>query len=440
VSERSGARVTARDAALAALDTVDAPDWPAKALRRSVRTENLPPRDAHLACRIEIAALKNLLLVNHLIEHYADRPLKKIDSLVRKVLGVALAQILFLDRIPSSAAVDEAVKQARKFGKGSAAGFVNAVLRRSLREPRPMLPDRAADPREYARLALSHPPELFDRLVDLLGTEDALRFAEHDNASPPTILRLAPGVTLEQLQSDKDVTLTPHEHPGMMVMHPTRSDLLSRWSRQGLAQAQDPSSADVVEHCDVCPGMRVLDRCCGLGTKTLQIREKVGDAGTIVAVDPNERRTQQLRELLSSRGISSIGVVQAAWLRDVKELVPPGGFDRVLVDAPCSNSGVLARRAAARYRQYDATLASLRKLQLDILADTAPHVAPGGLMVYATCSVWPEENQGVVQQFLTEHREYEQVSGRTILPSLGINRRATQYHDGSFVAVLRKHV
>ena len=432
--------MSARDEALARLDRLDLPDWPAKALRRSIRAKNLSPRDEHLANRIEIAALKNLLLINHLIEHYADRPLKKIDPLVRKILGVAVAQILFLDRIPASAAVDEAVKQARKVGKSSAAGFINAVLRRSLREPRPPLPDRGADPREYARLELSHPPELFDRLIDLLGTDDAMRFAEHDNASPPTIVRMSPGVTIEELRAagGDEVTLKPHEHAGMLVMQPTRNELLARWAREGVAQAQDPSSATVVELCDVHPGMQVLDRCCGRGTKTLQLREKLGDAGTILAVDPNQRRTQQLRELLAARGISNVGVVQAAWLRDVKELIPPVGFDRVLVDAPCSNSGVLARRAAARYRQDDATLESLRKLQLEILTDTAPHVAPGGLLIYATCSVWREENDQLVQQFLKEHEQYEPFSTRTTLPALGGEVPATQYHDGSFVAVLRR--
>src|SRR5207248_7587282 len=166
--------MTARDHALATLDSLDLPDWPAHSLpQRATRLAPLrDERDVHLAARIERGVISNLLLLNHLIEHFAGRALKKIDPLVRKIVGIGLYQILFLDRVGAHAAVNEAVNQARRLGKQSAAGFVNAVLRRATREPMPALPDLAINPREHAGLALSHPPELFDRLIALLANPE----------------------------------------------------------------------------------------------------------------------------------------------------------------------------------------------------------------------------------------------------------------------------
>jgi 16S rRNA (cytosine967-C5)-methyltransferase len=332
--------------------------------------------------------------------------------------------------------VNEAVNQIRKVGKQSAAGMVNAVLRRAAREGMPALPAADVDPREHARTALSHPSELFDRLVELLGsTSDALKFCKHDNAPPPTILRLGSGVALRDLDAPDDVKLTPHEQSGMIVMQPTRAGLLREWSRRGLAQAQDPTSAAVVPQLDAQPGELVLDRCCGLGTKTLQIVEQIGHTGRVVAIDPSPARTNTLRMLLADRGITMVQVVQASWMRGLPSELR-GPFDRVLIDAPCSNSGVLARRSAARFAQDEKTLASLIELQMQILDDTADHVRCGGMLVYSTCSVWPEENEQIVRRFVQEHTEFSVAHSESTLPSS--DNDPAHYHDGGYYAVLRR--
>jgi 16S rRNA (cytosine967-C5)-methyltransferase len=428
--------MSARDLALQQLDRLDLPDWPRGLLAPSRKAHDGDSRDIELAARIENATIKNLLRINDLIAQLADRPLRKIDLLVRKIVGIGLAQMLFLDRIPPSAAVDEAVKQARRFGKTSAAGFVNAVLRRATRDSLPPLPDRQKYPRDYARLALSHPPELFDRLEKLLGISDALRLCEHNNRRPPTILRLSPGTSIEQLRGD-GYTLTPHEKPGMVVIQPTPHDLLREWSSKGLAQAQDPTAAGVVDECDLQPGQNVLDRCSGLGTKTIQLRECIGETGSVVAIDPDERRIRGLSALVKARSFENIHIVRGAYVADAQAHVLSEGFDRVLIDVPCSNSGVLARRSAARYSQSDEILASLRSLQLEILNDSAPAIRPGGLLIYSTCSIWKEENELLVREFIDSRSEFELLRGRTTLPSFDTDDPA-HYHDGGYVAVLRK--
>jgi len=385
---------------------------------------DLDPRDRALAEQIRIGVIKNLLLIQHLIQHHSGRSLASIEELIQKVLAIGLYQLRFLTRIPASAAVDEAVEQARRFGQPRATGFVNAVLRNAIRD---------ADPSMPPEIELSHPAALIKRLRDLLGDEGRMvEFARHDNREPPTIVRLSPSAGPGDLQA-AGVEVTPHQHPGMYVVAGARRSVLADWARRGVAQVQDPTSAGVVDHLLLQPGQRVLDRCAGLGTKTLQIWDRIGGGGTIVAVDPNRARMEQLRQMLKERGISNIQVRETAWLGD--QDLPP--FDRILVDAPCSNSGVLSRRPEARYAQDDRALLSLRNLQTDILNDTCGHVSPGGLLVYSTCSIWPDENERLVERFLSSHRNFRLLEQCSTLPSFD-NPAPDHYHDGGYFAVLQR--
>jgi 16S rRNA (cytosine967-C5)-methyltransferase len=423
-----------RDYALRELDQKRLPHWPAGAIRKSnPYASPADPRDVGLGENIIAGVIKNLLLLQHLTQHYSGRNLKSIDPVVQKIVAIALYQLRFLDRVPASAAVDEAVEQTRRFGQSRASGFVNAVLRKATRDPSPPLPtrDAAAD---FARVVLSHPPELFQRLQSLLGTEDALRFCEHDQLEPPTILRVSLGIDPSAFESE-GVTTTPHAQSGMLVVAGARRAHLADWAARGLAQVQDPTAADVVRHVEAHPGDLAMDRCCGLGTKTLQLRAAVGETGRVVAIDPAEPRCQGLRQLLDRRDITNVDVRRAAWLRDLPD-VASAQYDRILVDAPCSNSGVLARRPEARYAQTPPSLRSLANLQDDILADTAPAVKPGGLLVYSTCSVWPEENRQRVEAFLRKHSGFELRGDHTTLPSL--SPEPTQYRDGGYWAILRR--
>jgi 16S rRNA (cytosine967-C5)-methyltransferase len=423
-----------RDFALRELDQKRLPNWREGALRKG-KPYGSPadPRDLALAEHIIAGVVKNLLLLQHLTQHYSGRKLKSIEPVVQKILAIGLYQLRFLDRVPASAAVDEAVEQTRRFGQSRASGFVNAVLRKATREPAPPLPGRDA-PAEYARLVLSHPAELFQKLEELLGSEDALRFCEHDQLEPPTIVRLGNGVDASALAAE-GVSIEPHEQVGMYVVSGARRAHLADWAVRGVAQVQDPTAAAVVGHVGAEAGQQVLDRCCGLGTKTLQLHDAVGDSGRVLAIDPAEARCRGLQRLLDERHVGNVAVRCAAWLRDVKD-APTADFDRVLADVPCSNSGVLARRPEARYAQNAQALRSLAKLQDQILDDTAPAVKPGGLLVYSTCSVWPEENQERVDAFLERHPGFEPVQEQSTLPSLDL--APNRYRDGGYWAVLRR--
>lgn len=428
--------MTARDLALYELDQRTLPGWDPEEMRAPHRSAATDPRDLALAEQIIVGVIKNQLLLVHLIEQYSGRKRKSIDPLVQKILAVGLYQLHFLDRIPASAAVNEAVEQAKRFGRTKAAGFVNAILRKATSGPSVAALSNHwnQNPSLPAYLRLSHPADLFDRLVKLLGNADAIRFCEHDNREPPTIVRLLPGFAATDLETP-DVTITPHEQAGMFVVTPAKKALLENWSRRRLAQVQDPTAAGVIDHCPIEPGQILLDRCAGLGTKTMQLREKLGENGRIVAMDPSADRCRMLRSLLAERKITNIEVHESGRLADVPKWSDQS-FDLALVDVPCSNSGVLARRPEARYSQSTSALNSLEKLQAEIMDDTAVHVRPGGYLIYSTCSIWPEENQRQVERFLNRHPEFSRLEEQATLPSLSPD--TAKYHDGGYWAVLRR--
>ncbi|MDP9175599.1 MAG: hypothetical protein M3O30_17285 [Planctomycetota bacterium] len=428
--------MTARDHALIELDSKTLPDW-APNITHARLTPLSDRRDLALSGQIITGVIKNLFLLGHYIEHFSGKKRRQIDPLVRKILAIALYQLFFLDRVPASAAVDEAVEQVKRFGRRKSSGFVNAVLRNATRQPLPLLPDPSTEPDKHAHIALSHPPELVARLINLLGEERALKFCRHDNAEPPTLIRLFHGVDLAALES-ADVQFVPHQQAGIFVVTGARQALFGEWAKRGLAQVQDATAAAVVDQMDVLPGQTVVDRCAGLGTKTLQIRERLGMTGHVIAIDPSAARCQALAQLTADRGITSIKIVQSAVLSSVLHELPTTKFDRVLVDAPCSNSGVLARRPEARFAQDAASLSSLARLQNKIMFDTAPFVASGGLLVYSTCSIWPEENQELVNGFLRRQSNFELISQASTLPSID-SPDPVKYHDGGYSAVLRKN-
>lgn len=429
--------MTGRDYALFRLDDKCLPQWPKHAVPLRFKRRLEAPRDVRdraLAEQIEIGTVKNLLTLQYITRQCAGRELQKIDPLVQKIIGVALYQIRFLTRVPAAAAVHEAVEQAKRFGQGKAAGFVNATLRQALRLKDIPFPTAEADPRAYAEAVLSHPGDVYDRLVELAGPEKALAICRHNNTEPPCIVRLAGGLGPDVLHNPQ-VKVLPHESAGMFVVSKATRAILSVWANKGVAQVQDPTSAKVVGACSLKPGQVILDRCCGVGTKTLQMREIAGESSRIVAVDSSPIRCEVLRKMLADRRISNVQVFEAAKL-------PPGGtdmpelFDVALVDAPCSNSGVLARRPEARYTQGKDAMVSLVHLQEEILANTAPRVRIAGQLVYSTCSVWPEENRGMVDRFLEAYPNYALLRDELTLPSC--SEPAGLYHDGGYFAVLER--
>jgi 16S rRNA (cytosine967-C5)-methyltransferase len=319
---------------------------------------------------------------------------------------LSLYQILHLDRVPSAAVVDDAVSLTRAAGKKSATGFVNAVLRSTLRQrralPFPARPQDFAD-REtalrYLGITWSHPDWLVGRWLDRVGFEKAEKWVQFNNEPAPLTLsvnRLF--TTRDELRSAlaaagvecEDTRLAPH---GLRVI--TGNPL--HHASQDQFVVQDEASQIVPLAVDTRPGERVLDLCAAPGGKTVIMSGDMEDEGVLVACDVRARRVALLRDTIRRAGCHQAYPVHVATDRG---LPFASTFDRVLVDAPCSGLGTVRRDPDIKWRRHESDLAGLAQRQLTLLQRAAGVVRPGGRLVYATCSSEPEENEMVVNRFM----------------------------------------
>ena len=369
-------------------------------------------RDRALAAEIVTGALRWQRSLDHLIEQFAKRRLAKLDPEVVTILRLSLYQILHLDRVPASAAVDDAVNLTRAARKPSASGFVNAVLRSTLRQrhklPLPARPVSASDrPAVLAYLGVthSHPDWLVERWLDRYGFDATERWVQFNNATPPLTLRVNRlHVTREQAVTtlaadDVGTEATRYAPDGLVV---TSGNPLRRPS-DGVVFVQDEASQLISLVVGARPDERVLDLCASPGGKTTAMAADMESTGTIVAGDVRPKRLTLLRETIRVSGAPNVSVVR----------VPQSGplpfaarFDRVLVDAPCSGLGTVRRDPDIRWRRREEELAALADDQCALLARASEVVRPGGRLVYATCSSEPEENEEVADAFLDEHHGF----------------------------------
>ena len=375
-------------------------------------------RDRALAADIVLGAVRWQGSLDFLVAHFARRPLAAIDRSVLEILRLSLYQLLHLDRVPASAVVDDAVDLTRHARKASAAGFVNAVLRGTLRErarlPLPLRPDPVSDRTAalaYLSITHSHPAWLVARWLDRYGFEAAERWV-HFNNEPPRLtlrantLRNSRDTLAAALARDGiDTAPTPHGPDGLFVIagNPLRAP------SDGSFFVQDEASQLVTCAVGAVPGERVLDVCASPGGKTVAMIAAMRDEGLLVASDVRTRRLRLLNATVRSSGARQIRVVHVS---HTGQLPFQCRFDRVLVDAPCSGLGTIRRDPDIRWRRDAADLRVFADDQLTLLRRVATVVATGGRLVYATCSSEPEENEDVIDAFLAEHRGFRAVDLR----------------------------
>jgi 16S rRNA (cytosine967-C5)-methyltransferase len=396
-------------ARLAAYDTLLAvearrADLPSALARARQRLTD--DRDRALAGEIATGAIRWQAASDHLVRQFSSRPPGKLDREVLAILRLSIFQLLHLDRVPASAVVDDAVELTRKAGKRSAAGFVNALLRRVSRE-RARLPLPEAPPLELLAVTLSHPRWLAERWLERHGAADAERWARFNNTPAPLTLRVNPLVTtpdaLARDLADAGVDTEPARLAEHALIVTAGNPLLTPLAGTGAFVVQDEASQLVGMFAGARPGERILDACASPGGKTTQMAGAMRDAGIIVAADVRGRRLDLLTRAVALSGARSIRVVQA----DARGTAPyRARFDAVLVDAPCSGLGTIRRDPDVRWRREPADLAVLADAQRAMLDRLAEVVAPGGRLIYSTCSSEPEENEQVVAAFLASHPEF----------------------------------
>jgi 16S rRNA (cytosine967-C5)-methyltransferase len=398
---------------------------------------NLSPPDAALATAIHRTVLQRWLTLEHLLARQVKSPLRKLDPPTRAVLLAGAAQLIFFDRLPGYAVLDQSVRLAKSLANPRAAGLVNAVLRKldGLVAERPdtdwqpaadhlpaadgttlVLRDKLLPKPDnllaHLVVATSLPLPLLQDWFNQFGRERATELARQSLAHPPTFV-------IEDEQ--------PRPWAG------TREQLADWLAVDPARRVQDPASlASVAAAAELDPLPRhILDLCAGRGTKTRQLAAQFPRA-TIVASDPHAERLEDLAQV--GEAFDNVRVVPGAG----NGPAAAGPFDLILLDVPCSNTGVLARRPGARYRGTPTHLASLVDLQRQIITDALPRLGPGGAVLYCTCSIDPRENQDQTRWLLERAPHLTIAAEATRLPQRGGTGGSggPDYHDGSYHALL----
>ena len=405
-------------------------------------------RDRALAAAILIGTLRWRARLDHLLAQAASRPLDRLDPIVLDTLRLSLFQLQFLERVPASAVVDDAVSLVKRAGKSSAGAFVNAVLRGLSRKREalslPEVPDRIATPadRDRAIEALhvtgSHPRWLVARWVDRLGLDAARVWVDFDNAEAPMTLRVNRRRATRHALAARlwalgvETTPTTFAPDGLIVV--SGNPLKTPLAASGDFYVQDEASQLVPLMLGVASGNAVLDACAAPGGKTLVVADALGGTGTLVAADRRRARVDVLRDVLRAHDVSAHVVVH-----DLASAAPFGPvFDRVLVDAPCTGLGTLRRDVDIRWRRREADVATAVERQRRMIVAAASTLKPGGRLVYATCSSEPEENADVVSAFLDRAPAFRRV-GAVRLADEGVPREVLDEATGAMETLPDRH-
>jgi len=411
----------ARIAAFTALRDVNAGRADLPAALASVRPGLQDERDRALATDLVTGTLRWQRQLDYLIEHFANRPIAKLDFEVLQILRLGAYQLLHLDRVPAAAAVNDAVAMTRRARKTSAAGLVNAVLRGISRNahklPLPLRPP-AGDPLPYLEVSLSHPGWLANRWLGRYGFAAAEAWEQFNNAAAPLTIRVnrlkIDRGALTRALAEHGVAVEPARYAPDGLIVTSGNPLRTPLAGTGQFVLQDEASQLVALLGAPEPGMTVLDTCASPGGKTTAMAAMAGDRAEIVAIDVRNARVQLLRETVIASGAHNIRILQA----DLEAGLPfAAEFDVVFVDAPCSGLGTVRRDPDIRWRRAEADLAPLASAQLNMIHNAAAAVHPGGRLIYSTCSSEPEENERVVASFLDANRNFAQIDLRADKPA-----------------------
>ena len=350
--------------------------------------------------------------LDHIIDFFSNTPIHKIDPAVLNILRLGLFQIMYLDRIPDSAAVNTAVELAKQSANKRAAGFVNALLRKAARHYRKVpFSTFANNPLIYLTHNRSLPDWIAQRWLKRFNPEMITDLCDTINSIPPITIRTNTLKTTREalilsLKDDVEcVDKTPFAPEGLNLIRPQQSIPELAGFKKGWFQVQDEAAQLVSLLLNPKPGETVLDACAGLGGKTAHIAQLMQNNGKVAALDKDEQKLQQLGFEMQRLNISIVHA-RCYDLNSSLDHKQVGLFDRVLLDAPCSGLGVMRRNPDIKWNSVEADLKRHAKTQKRLLASLSKICKPNGILVYSVCSIEPEENEAVIDAFLKNHPEF----------------------------------
>ncbi len=406
-----------------------------QALNNAFAKNTLQERDRAFVTYIVQGTLRHQLEIDAQISKFSKKPIEKLNPVLRAVLRTAIFQLVHMKDVPPSAVINTSVEIARKTGHEGSARFANALLRSFQRagntepsqETEPDQDGAAAQANDSKSLSqrFSMPEWIINRWLKRFAMEECEALLEYSQKIPNLILRC----NEEAISTEGLISI--FESKGMTVK---RSDLMSscievldRGSQtgpisklpgyaEGLFSVQDDASALVVTLLDAKAGQTIVDLCAAPGGKSIFLGELMQNKGRVIAVDSSEKRLSLLGNERRRIGLQNIETV----VKDGREFSPEGPCESVLIDAPCSGTGVLNRRADLRQNRKAEDIESLIKIQRELLEQVATYLKPGASLVYSTCSIEPEENEEHIDRFLREHKDFSPVNlepyfGETIL-------------------------
>ncbi|MBO5955189.1 MAG: 16S rRNA (cytosine(967)-C(5))-methyltransferase RsmB [Clostridia bacterium] len=410
--------MTSREIALKALYDIDVNDtFLNVALKNALADVSLSAADRGLITEIIYGVTANRTAIDFIISKYSKIKLKKMTPWVLGILRMGVFQMFYMDRIPHSAACNEAVKLAKKYSHRAGSGFVNGVLRAFSREAESFDFPKGKTTAEYLSLKYSYPLWMVKKLEDEYGFERSRQLFEESQKAHGVFVRVNSLKTTKEKLVDiltkEGVECEETDVEGCIrVRGRINVDRLKSYS-DGLFSLQNISSQKAVLALEPKPDEFVVDMCAAPGGKSCAIAEKMNNRGKVVSFDVFEHKIELIKKSAERLGI---GIIEA-YLQDAREkraeLV--GKADRVLADVPCSGLGVLHKKPDIKWKRTEADIAELCQIQSEVLDTASSYVKSGGCLVYSTCTILPEENRLMTESFLKRHTDFRKVSEEQLL-------------------------
>ncbi len=371
---------------------------------------SLSRQDKGLCHALIFGVLRRRGFLDHLIAHFSNKPLEKIDIHVIYLLRMALFQLTCLDRIPDFAVINTTVDIAKKCRAKKAAGFINAVLRKAAVNHKTIPIPGTKDSIPHLAIQYSLPQWLMKRWLDAYGMEDVKQICESISQIPPTILRTN---TLKinrehliDLLDEKHISHQPGNTPEAIILNQPGIPVSELPGfLEGYFQVQDQAAQMVSHYLAPRPGERILDACAGLGGKSFHMAQLMENQGQIIAMDVSSGKLKRLKDESHRLGIHMVDTI-CEDVRNVTSKDFPDFFDRVLVDAPCTGLGVLRRNPDSRWKRSIKQIQNMAARQKKILNAAANLVRPGGILVFVVCSCEKEETHNVADGFLAKRKDF----------------------------------
>lgn len=401
-----------------------------KLIDAEIRNETLNDFDKALLNEIAHGVIRWMRRLDWFLNGFYRGSYEKCLPEVRNALRVALYQILFLNKIPYSAAVNEAVEFIKRIHGDKHAGVVNGLLRTIIRTLENLVwPTREIDEVNYLGIVQSHPNWMVRRWINRFGFDDAVKLCEENNKRPVMSLRVnafrASPEDFERYLQEKKLYYRKSSYAEGFFLTKTMSKIYTdEYFRKGFFSVQDESAGLVSLVVDPKKDELVLDLCAAPGGKASHISEITGNEGKVVAVEKYLSRLETMNRNFQRLGISNIKTIhddvsEPASIELKEALI--GKADKVLVDAPCSGLGVLSKKPDIKWKRELEDIYKLQKLQLSLLENAVKYLKPGGALIYSTCTTEPEENMNVVESFLSGHPEFTIDNASGFVPANTVN-------------------